>query len=97
MRDHLKVRVGDYVTLISPSGRLTPFGMVPRTRRFRVTGIFDSGFYDFDANWGFVTMPSAQNLAGVGDVVSAIEFRIDHVDRAADIARATRTRRRSRL
>ena len=88
LRDRLKVRVGDYVTLMSPSGRLTPFGIVPRTRRFRVTGIFDSEFYDFDANWGFVTMPSAQNLAGVGDVVSAIEFRIDHVDRAADIARA---------
>ncbi len=87
LAERLKMRVGDYVTLMSAAGRLTPFGIMPRTRRFHVTGIFDSGFYDFDANWGFVDMPSAQNLAGVGDEVSAIEFRIDHVDRAGEIAK----------
>jgi lipoprotein-releasing system permease protein len=74
--------VGDYVTLTSPVGQLTPFGMVPRTRRFRIAGIFDSGFYDYDANWCFVTLHALQNLAGVGDVVSALEFRIADVDRA---------------
>ncbi len=87
LADHLKLKSGDYVTLTSPEGRLTPFGMVPRTRRFRVTGIFDSGFYDFDANWGFVTLASAQSLAGVGDEVSAIEFRTRQVDQAAEVAR----------
>ncbi len=87
LADHLKLKSGDYVTLTSPEGRLTPFGMVPRTRRFRVTGIFDSGFYDFDANWGFVTLASAQSLAGVGDEVSVIEFRTRNVDQAAEVAR----------
>jgi lipoprotein-releasing system permease protein len=81
-----KLRAGDYVTLISPEGRLTPFGKVPRAARFRVTGIFDSGFYDFDANWGFTTLASAQNLAGVGDEVSVIEFRIAQLDRASALA-----------
>ena len=81
-----KVRAGDYVTLISSEGRLTPFGMIPRASRFRVTGIFDSGFYDFDANWGFATLASAQSLAGVGDEVSVIEFRITQLDRAATLA-----------
>ena len=76
LAEELKLGAGDYVTLTSPQGRLTPFGMVPRTRRFRVAGIFDSGFYDYDANWGFVTLAAAQGLAGVGDVVSVIEFRI---------------------
>jgi len=84
----MELRVGDYVTLISPEGSLTPFGLVPRTRRFHVTGIFNSGFYDFDANWGFVTLASAENLAGVGDEVSAIEFRISHVDQAKEVAAA---------
>lgn len=83
----LELRVGDTVTLMSPSGRLTPFGMVPRTRTFRVTGIFDSGFYDFDAHWGFVTLASAQNLAGVGDEVIAMEVRVSQIDRAAEIAK----------
>ncbi len=52
----LKISAGDYLTLTSPQGSLTPFGMLPRSRRFRVAGIFDSGFYDYDANWTFVTL-----------------------------------------
>ena len=72
----MKISAGDYVTLTSPQGNLTPFGMLPRSRRFRVAGIFDSGFYDYDANWGFVTLASAQTLAGVGDVVSLLEVRV---------------------
>ena len=83
-----KISAGDYVTLTSPQGNLTPFGMVPRSRRFRVAGIFDSGFYDYDANWGFVTLESAQGLAGIGDVVSLLEVRVVHMDDAAAIADA---------
>jgi len=88
MADDLGIHAGDYVTLTSPQGRLTPFGMVPRSRRFRVAGIFDSGFYDYDYNWAFATIPAVQGLAGVGDVISVLEFRIADVDRAADVARA---------
>ncbi len=88
LAQELNLGAGDYVTLTSPQGRLTPFGMIPRSRRFRVTGIFDSGFYDYDANWGFVTLPAAQGLAGTGDLVNVLEFRIAQVDRAAEVARA---------
>jgi lipoprotein-releasing system permease protein len=88
MADELGVHTGDYVTLTSPEGRLTPYGMMPRSRRFRVTGVFNSGFYDYDANWVFAALPAAQNLAGVGDVVSVLEFRLQDVDRAVDAARA---------
>jgi lipoprotein-releasing system permease protein len=83
----LKLAVGGYVTLTSPQGRLTPFGLIPRTRRFRVAGIFESGFYDYDANWAFVTLSAAQGLAGTGDLVSVLEFRIDQADRAREMAR----------
>ena len=86
MADDLKIEAGSYVTLTSPQGSLTPFGMVPRSRRFRVAGIFDSGFYDYDANWGFVTLASAQGLAGVGDVVSLLEVRVTRMDDARAIA-----------
>jgi len=71
-----KIKPGDYVTLTSPQGRLTPFGMVPRTRRFRVTGVFDSGFYDYDENWCFMTLGAAQDLSGTGDIVNVLEFRL---------------------
>src|SRR6202165_3330930 len=78
---------GDYVTLLSAQGRLTPFGMLPRTRRFRVAGVFDSGFYDYDENWCFLTLPAAQALSGVGNVVSVLEFRLEKPDRATEVAR----------
>jgi lipoprotein-releasing system permease protein len=83
LSDELKISVGDYVTLTSPQGNLTPFGMLPRSRRFRVSGIYDSGFYDYDANWAFVTIESGQGLAGVGDVVSLLEVRVDKLDDAS--------------
>lgn len=86
LAEELKISPGDYVTLTSPQGTLTPFGLMPRAKRFRVGGIFDSGFYDYDANWGFVTLASAQNLAGVGDVVSLLEVRVTKLDDARTVA-----------
>jgi lipoprotein-releasing system permease protein len=86
LAEDLHVSAGDYVTLTSPQGNLTPFGMLPRSRRFRIAGIFDSGFYDYDANWGFVTLGSAQALAGIGDVVSLLEVRVTKLDDASVVA-----------
>jgi lipoprotein-releasing system permease protein len=86
LAEELKISAGDYVTLTSPQGNLTPFGLLPRAKRFRVGGIFDSGFYDYDANWGFVTLSSAQTLAGVGDAVSLLEVRVAKLDDARKIA-----------
>jgi lipoprotein-releasing system permease protein len=85
LAEEWKVQPGDYVTLTSPQGRLTPFGLMPRTRRFRVAGIFDSGFYDYDENWCFVTLPAAQSLAGTGDVVNVLEFRLTKPEQAGAI------------
>jgi lipoprotein-releasing system permease protein len=81
-----KITPGDFVTLTSPQGRLTPFGMIPRTRRFRIAGVFDSGFYDYDENWCFMTLAAAQALSGVGDMVNVLEFRLKQPERAGEIA-----------
>jgi lipoprotein-releasing system permease protein len=86
LADEWKLQPGDYVTLTSPQGRLTPFGLMPRTRRFRVAGIFDSGFYDYDENWCFVTLPAAQSLAGTSDIVNVLEFRLAKPEQAGEIA-----------
>ncbi len=88
LADDMKLSPGDYVTLISPQGNLTPLGMLPHPKRFRVTGIYNSGFYDYDANWGFVTLSAAQSLAGVGDVVSLLEVRVTKLDDARAVAEA---------
>jgi lipoprotein-releasing system permease protein len=82
-----KLSPGDYVTLTSPQGRLTPYGLLPRSRRFRMAGIFDSGFYDYDENWCFLSLPAAQALSGVVDAVSVLEFRLDKPEQAGDLAR----------
>jgi lipoprotein-releasing system permease protein len=87
LADDWRLAPGDYVTLTSPQGRLTPFGLIPRTRRFRVTGVFNSGFYDYDKNWCFMTLAAAQALAGTADVVNVLEFRVDNPDHAGAIAR----------
>ncbi len=87
LADEWKITPGDYVTLTSPQGRLTPFGLLPRTRRFRVAGVFDSGFYDYDASWCFLKMNVAQSLAGASDVVNVLEFRLQNPENAAGVAR----------
>jgi lipoprotein-releasing system permease protein len=87
LADEWKMAPGDYVTIMSPQGRLTPFGLIPHTRRFRVAGVFDSGFYDYDENWCFLTLKAAQSLAGTTDVVNVLEFRLDNPERAGGIAR----------
>jgi lipoprotein-releasing system permease protein len=87
LADEWKMAPGDYVTITSPQGRLTPFGLIPRTRRYRVAGVFDSGFYDYDENWCFLTLHAAQALAGTTDVVNVLEFRLDNPERAREVAR----------
>src|ERR1700736_1595210 len=75
---------------MSPKGRLTPFGLLPRSRRFRVAGVFDSGFYDYDQNWCFLTLADAQNLSGGGDAVNVLEFRLNNPENASVIAQQVR-------
>jgi lipoprotein-releasing system permease protein len=75
------------VTVISPEGTLTPFGPEPRIQRFRVSGIFESGFYDFDDNWAYTSLQSVQNLLSVGNVVNSIEVRLDDLYLAPEVGR----------
>ena len=88
LADEWKLQPGDFVTLTSPQGRLTPFGMIPRSRRFRVAGVFESGFYDYDENWCFVSLLAAQSLAGAENVVNVLEFRLVKPELAPEIAHA---------
>ncbi|MBC7364992.1 MAG: ABC transporter permease, partial [Candidatus Aminicenantes bacterium] len=58
----LGVSVGDVVTVIIPSGRLTPIGVLPRTKNFKICGIFSSGLYEFDSTTAVISLPLAQKL-----------------------------------
>ena len=85
MADELGVKAGSPVMVTSPQGELTPFGLVPKYTRFRVAGIFDSGFYDYDSSWAFTRLSDAQRLFALGDVIQIVEFKIDDIYQAAAI------------
>jgi lipoprotein-releasing system permease protein len=87
MAEDLGATVGSIVLVTSPQGELTPFGMVPKYNRFRVVGIFNSGFYDYDSSWAFTRLSDAQQLFGLGDLVSVIEFKVDDIYQAEQISR----------
>jgi lipoprotein-releasing system permease protein len=87
MADDLGAAVGSVVLVTSPQGELTPFGMVPKYNRFRVAGIFNSGFYDFDYSWAFARLGDTQQLFGLGDEISVLEFKVDDIYKAREIAR----------
>jgi lipoprotein-releasing system permease protein len=90
LAQELGVFVGSAVLVTSPQGALTPVGIVPKYQNFRVVAIFNSGFYDYDATWTFTNLKAAQRLFDLSDVVSDIEFRIDNVDLAPEVAKAIR-------
>src|SRR5215470_1273120 len=84
--NNIGATVNSVVLVTSPQGELTPFGMVGKFVRFKLVGIFDSGFYDYDNTWGFVRLADAQRLFGLTDVISVIEFRIDDIYKAPQVA-----------
>ncbi len=79
---------GEPVTVISPLGRLTPLGRVPRSQTFRVAGIFDSGMYEYDSTIAYVSLWAAQRFLGIGDRVTGIEVRVDEIYEADRVAKA---------
>jgi lipoprotein-releasing system permease protein len=74
------------VLVTSPQGELTPFGLIPKYSRFRVAGIFASGFFDYDSGWAFARLSDAQRLFGLGDLISVLEFKVDDIYKAGEIA-----------
>ena len=79
--------VGDKVTLISPQGELTPYGVIPKWTPFRLAGIFHSGFYQYDSAMGFVRLADSQRLFHEPDLLSVISFKVDDLNRAPEMGR----------
>jgi len=86
--EQIGAQVGDSVLVTSPQGELTPLGLAPKYQRFRVVGIFHSGFYQYDAAMAFMRLSDAQRLFSEPDLLSVISFKVDNLDRAPQIGRA---------
>jgi lipoprotein-releasing system permease protein len=76
MAADLHVSVGDKVRLISPAGPLTPMGVIPKIKTCRVSGIFESGMYEYDSSIAYMHIPAVQNFLSSGDVVHGIEVTV---------------------
>jgi lipoprotein-releasing system permease protein len=85
LADQLGVGVGDSVTLMTPEGTLSPMGMLPRTRRLRVEGIFQLGLFEFDSAYGYVTLETAERLLDEPRPQN-IQLRVDDIYQAPAIA-----------
>src|SRR5882757_3719671 len=88
LADTIDAKVGSTVLVTSPQGELTPLGLIPKFQRFRVVGIFHTGFYQYDSSMAFTSLADAQRLFGEPDVVSIISFKVDDLYRADQIGRA---------
>ncbi len=83
---NLSVIKGDMVYLISPRGMLSPIGHIPAMRQFKVTGLFESGMYEYDGSFAYVSLSDAQKILGMADSVTGIEVWIKDIYLAKSIA-----------
>jgi lipoprotein-releasing system permease protein len=89
LAENLRVQMGSKVRLISPSGPMTPMGVIPRIKTCVVAGIFETGMYEIDSASAYMTLSEAQGFLEIGNVVDGIEVAVDRSDlnRADQIAK----------
>ena len=85
LAQQLGVEVGGDITLITPSGSLSPMGLIPRNRRIRVAGIYQLGLYEYDSAYGVVALDFARRLFSK-DGPDLIQLRVDDIWEAQSIA-----------
>jgi lipoprotein-releasing system permease protein len=85
MAQRYGIFVGDTITLLSPKGNVTAFGTVPRSRAFKVVGVFEVGMFEYDSHFIYMPLEAAQSFFQMDGGVSAIEVRLDNPDAAPDL------------
>ncbi len=80
LAQNLGVSVGDKVLIMSPEGQITPFGVMPKTEKFTVCGIINSGMYNYDSTFSFISIKNAQTFLGLdSNTVTGIEVRLNKI------------------
>jgi lipoprotein-releasing system permease protein len=83
----LNIFVGDKVNVISPMGNITPLGMMPRMKPFRVVGIFNTGMFEYDSTLAYISLSQAQSFFELGDTVTGIQLKVSDVYHTDTLAR----------
>ena len=88
LADELRASIGDKVTMTLAEGLVTPAGVVPRTKRFTVSGIYRIGMYEFDRRMAFVNIEDSQRLFRLAEDISGIRLSVTDIYRASQVVRA---------
>ena len=86
MASQLGVLVGDVVNIISPMGRKSPMGLMPKIDKYHVAGIFHSGMFEYDSGMALLSIKSAQRFFGMNGRISGIGIKVDDIYSADDTA-----------
>jgi len=78
LANELRVGVDDRVRLISPSGPLTPMGIIPKVKTCRVSGIFETGMFEYDSTLAYMSIINVQSFLELGDVAHGIEVAVSN-------------------
>lgn len=84
---HLNLFLGDKVNVISPMGNITPLGMMPRMKAFKVVGIFNTGMFEYDSTLAYVSIGQAQSFFDLGDTVTGIQLKVADVYHTGELSR----------
>ncbi|TSA11160.1 MAG: lipoprotein-releasing ABC transporter permease subunit [Deltaproteobacteria bacterium] len=85
---NLGVIRGDRVQLMSPTGMITPVGVIPRMEAFKIVGIFDCGMFEYDSSMAFISLRAAQSLLGLGNRITGLEVKVADIYKADQVAAA---------
>lgn len=83
----LGVRLNEKIMLIAPQGSITPAGMMPRLKQFRVAGIFEIGMAPYDGSLALINLNDAQKLFQLGTMVTGISTKLRDLDQAPRTSR----------
>lgn len=83
---HLNLSLGDRVNVVSPLGTITPLGMMPKLKPFRVAAIFNTGMFEYDSTLAYVSLPQAQGFFSLGDTVTGIQLKVADVYATTELA-----------
>ena len=82
----LGVQHDDTVSMVAPASRVTPMGLIPKIKLFKVVGFFESGMFEYDSNLAFISIYSAQKFFSMKGKVSGIEIRVEDIEQADQVA-----------
>ncbi len=85
---HLNLLVGDKVNVVSPMGNITPLGVMPKLKPFRVVGIFNTGMFEYDSTLAYVSLSEAQQFFDLGDTVTGVQLKVEDVYHTGELARS---------